>query len=922
MLLGRERERLEIQRLLAQVRCGESGTLVLVGEPGIGKSALLEHTAEQAAGIQLLRARGIESEARIPFASLLELVRPVLGYLESIPEPQAAALEAALALRPRGSHERFAVGAATLSLLAAAAETGPLLLLVDDAHWLDLPSAEALLFALRRMAVDRVGAVIAVREGEPSLVDGADLPVLRLEGLSVREARQLVPDLPSAVLSGLHDATQGNPLAMIELSGEPDPLVLALEGVPVPLPERIAGSFSRRLATLPEQTRLALGFLAASDAGDLAALDRPARRLGVDLGALAGAERAGLIHLAGGRASFRHPLMRASAYAAMPAGQLRDIHRALAATLPDRDLDRRAWHLAAAAVGYDEPASAALEQAALRSRERSAHATASAAFERAARLAGDGERRTRLLLEAGRAAWDAGLGARAIELLGEIRGSSADESVLVEADELAGHIAIRQGPVMRGHAILMAAAEAADSERAVALLAEATAACFYAGEVRSMLQASRRAVERLAPDASDRARFLAAAAHGIAETVGGDAGAGAVSIRSALALALQAPELDQDPQLLPWLLVAPIFLRENEAGRDLLEHGLRRAREQAALGALPFVLNLIGRDYATTDRWNEAEATYLEAAALARETGQRAELPLSLSGLAWLYARRGLESKARGNAEEAIEHSRALGTRLFELWAMAALGDLELGLGHVPEAIRHLEEHERLLDELGISDPDVSAVPELVEALVRLDRVDEAAPLAARLDGSAQAKGQPWSLARAARCRALVASDTEMESAFEQALDHHAQTADQFERARTLLLYGERLRRMRERRRARVQLRTALEIFERLEAAPWAERARAELAASGETLRRRDPSSLDDLTPQELQIALLLASGKTTREAGAALFISPKTVEYHLRHVYLKLGVHSRDELAAAMNGPGSPGGNLDLRATKLSRHS
>jgi DNA-binding CsgD family transcriptional regulator len=913
MLLGRELERQEIQRVLSQARCGESTTVALVGEPGIGKSALLEHTAEQAAAMQLLRARGIESEARIPFASLLELLRPVLEYLDVIPEPQAAALAAALALRPRGSHERFAIGAATLSLLAAAAESDPLLLLVDDAHWLDPPSAEALLFALRRMSVDPIGAVIAVREGEPSLVEGADLPLLRLKGLSMREARQLLPGLPSAVLSGLHTATQGNPLAMIELSREPDRLVLSAQGVPIPLPERIAGAFSRRVARLPERTRLALGFLAASDAGDLAALERPARRLGVDLGALAGAERAGLIFLSGGRASFRHPLVRASAYGAMAAEQLRDIHRALAATLPDRDLDRRAWHLAVAAVGYDEPASTALEHAALRSRERSAHATASAAFERAARLAGDAQRRARLLLEAGRAAWDAGLGARASELLQELRGIPAGETVRVEADELAGHISVQQGPIMRGHAILVAAAESADSERAVALLAEATAACFYAGEVRSMLKASRRAVERLAPDASDRARFLAAAAHGIAETVGGDAGAGAASIRSALDLALRAPELDQDTQLLPWLVVTPIFLRESEAGRELLKRALQQARAQAALGALPFVLNLIGRDYATTDRWSEAEAIYQEAATLARETGQRTELPFSLSGLACLYARRGLEAAARGTAQEALELSRALGTRLFELWALAALGDLELGLGHAAEAIRQLEERERLLDQLGISDPDVSAVPELVEALVRLERVAEAIPLAARIERSARVKGQPWSLARAARCRALVGPCAEMERGFERALDHHAQTADQFERARTLLLYGERLRRMRERRRARVQLRQALEIFERLEATPWAERARGELAASGETLRRRDPSSLDDLTPQELQVALLLASGKTTREAGAALFISPKTVEYHLRHVYLKLGVHSREQLAKAMDtgrdGPPGPSG-------------
>jgi DNA-binding CsgD family transcriptional regulator len=901
VLLGRELEWLEIQRLLAQIHCGRSGTLVLLGEPGIGKSALLEAAGARADGVRLLRARGIESEARIPFASLLELVRPILGHLGAIPEPQAAALEAALALRPRGAHERFAVGAATLSLLAAAAETEPLLLLVDDAHWLDLPSAEALLFALRRVSVDAIGALIAIREGEPSFLDGADLPVLRLAGLSMAEARQLIPDLPSAVLTGLHETTRGNPLAMLELSREPEALLLAGEKVPMPLPERIAESFSRRLAALPEQTRLALGFLAAGDTGDLASLGRPAQRLGVDLTALADGERAGLISLAGGRAGFRHPLVRAAAYASVPAEQLRDIHRALAATLPDRDLDRRAWHLAAAADGYDESASTALEQAAQRSRDRSAHATASAAFERAARLTGDGERRTRMLLDAGRAAWDAGLGGRATELLAEIR-DETNHDAPIEADELAGHIAVQQAPAMRGHAILVAAADRADPERAVALLAEATAACFYAGEVRPMLQAARRTMECLPSNASDRARFLASAADGIAQTVGGDGGAGAVSIRSALELALRSSELMEDPQLLPWLIETTIFLRESDTGRELLSRSLKRARERAALGVLPVVLNLIGRDFATTDRWKEAEATYLEAAGLARETGQRSSLSASLAGLAWLYARRGLVAETRRRAEEAIDLSRTLGMRLFHLWGLAALGDLELGLGQVTEAIEYLEMRGRMLDHLGISDPDLSPAPELVEALVRLDRVEEAVPMVARLDAVARAKGQPWSLARAARSRALVASEAlEMESEFEHALQQHARTADQFELGRTLLLYGEGLRRRRERRKARGQLREALDIFDRLEATPWAERARGELAASGETLRRRDPSSLDDLTPQELQIALLLAAGKTTRETGAALFISPKTVEYHLRHVYLKLGIHSRGELADAM---------------------
>jgi DNA-binding CsgD family transcriptional regulator len=897
MMVGRDHERQQIDQALTQARSGTSEALALVGEPGIGKTVLLGYAAERAAGMQLLRARGIESEAQIPFGSLLELIRPALTMLDRIPEPQAAALEGALALRPGTAHDRFAVGAATLSILAAYAEQAPVAVLVDDAQWLDRSSAQALLFAFRRLVADPIAALIACREDEPSLLDGAGLPTLPIGGLTSGEAAMLVPGLAPEVARRLHQAAAGNPLALLELGADAHELALAPEGAPVLVSATISRAFLRRAGLLDRATRQALVLCAASDTGDVLTLERAAARLTIDLSALTAAESTGLVRLHAGVVEFRHPLARSAIYADAPASQRREAHRALAAALPDRDIDRRAWHLAAAAAGIDETASAALEQAGTRGRGRSAYATATAAFERAGRLTADSERRARLLRESAEMGWLAGFTDRAITLLGEARASASDPVTLVEIDELAGHIATRCGPVMRGHAILTAAAKRADPERAVAMLADAAYACFYAANPAEGLAVAERARERLPAGASVRARFLAEMTDGMARIFGGDAAAGAQALHQAVTLAEDSAALREDLQLIPWLTLGPIFLRQTGAGRSLLEHALRTARARAAVGALPFVLNLIARDQAATDRWAAAGATYQEAIELARESGQQTELTFGLAGLAWLQARRGREQECRDCAAEALGLARELGIGLFEIWATAALGELELGRGDAARAAGHFEHQRDLLRSHSITDSDLSPAAELADAYARLGRREEAQQAAATFMASARAKGQPWSLARALRGQGLVAADGEFSSLFEEALRLHEQTPDVFEAARTRLACGERLRRTRNRVLAREQLRAAADIFERLDARPWADRAQAELAATGETRRPRDPATIGELTPQELQIALLLTAGRTTRETAAALFLSPKTVEYHLRHVYQKLGIHSRDEL-------------------------
>jgi DNA-binding CsgD family transcriptional regulator len=434
------------------------------------------------------------------------------------------------------------------------------------------------------------------------------------------------------------------------------------------------------------------------------------------------------------------------------------------------------------------------------------------------------------------------------------------------------------------------------------MLSDAAIACFHAGNPTEMLAVASRASAVIPQQASVRTRFLAMTTLGMARILGGDAAAGADAIHEAITLVERAPELHDDLRLLPWLTLAPIFLRETGVGRSLIEHSLKIARERAAVGALPFVLGLLARDQATTDRWAVAESTYREAIELARESDQRTGLAFGLSGLAWLHARRGREQVCRQAATEAMALSVELGTRIYEVWSTAALGELELGLGDAARAAEHLEQRRNLLAELAITDVDLSPAAELVDAYMRLGRVEEAQEVTAELTAAANAKAQPWSLARAARCRGLVAPDADITVHFERALRHHEQTPDVFEKARTQLAYGERLRRARNRVLARKQLRDAIEAFERLDARPWADRAGTEMAATGENVRRRDPSTVDELTPQELQIGLLLASGKTTRETAAALFLSPKTIEYHLRHVYQKLDIHSREELARALS--------------------
>jgi DNA-binding CsgD family transcriptional regulator len=919
-LKGREAAQEAIGRLIQEARAGRSGVLALVGEPGMGKSALLDECVAMAGSgaTAILRARGVQSEAQIPFAGLSELLRPALQYLDRIPEHLASALEGALALVPTRAENRFALGAATLSLLSAYAEDRFVVVIVDDIHWIDGSSADAMSFAFRRLLADPVAVILASRAGEPSFLDGSDIRQLRLEGIDVGSASDLIGEVAGRVsddlVGRLHRHTGGNPLALIEAARQIDmfrsgsPL-----DVPLPVVTRVTDVYSARIRALEDPCRRLLLLAAAGDTGELSVLSRAASLLGLDVEDLSTAEEVGLIRLRDGRLEFRHPLARAAAYNDASPAERREAHRALSGALPDADADRRAWHLALAAIGPDDSASRALEQSAVSGRDRNAFDVASHSFERAAQLASEHGRRARLLYFAAEAAWSAGQGVRALGLLDQADRYTTGDSDLA-SDHLRGRIVARLGPVTDGTSILMAAAERStksDPEAAVVMLAEAVNAAFYAGDAATMKTVAERIAAIDLESLSERTQFFGTMAQGMALAFSGNPHTGSELLRIAVKMAERSNEAADDPTWLTWAAMGPIWLRESEAGWSLIDQATKLARSRVAIGLLPYLLCHVAVAHASAQRWAEAEAAFYEVIQLSLESHQQIDRAAALARLAWLEARQGKSSACLEHAREAMRLADELSLDLCRAWTLAALGDLNMVIGRTDEALAYFEEEDSLLRSAGIVDVDLSPGPELVELHLRQGDVDRAAVIAQEYGTRAELKGQPWALGRAARARGLLADDSQIDDVFSEAIEAHRRTPDLFEAARTDLAYGSRLRRARQRVRARERLQEAINAFEDLGAEPWAAMARMELAATGVTARKRDESTRNHLTPQELQIALLLASGTTTRQTAAALFLSPKTVEYHLRNVYRKLGCNNRDELASLL---GPVGREADAR--------
>jgi DNA-binding CsgD family transcriptional regulator len=904
-LLDRRSEREALDRLLAGVRAGQSQVLVLRGEAGVGKSALLEYLRERASGCRLARAAAVESEMELAFAGLHQLCAPFLDRVERLPEPQRDALGTAFGLSAGPAPDRFLVGLAVLGLLSEVAEERPLVCLIDDAQWQDRASAQALAFVARRLLAESVALVFAVR-GPGEERELAGLPELVVEGLGEDDARALLQSairgrLDERVCDRIVAETRGNPLALLEL-----PLGLTAAelaggfGLPdVLLATRIEDSFLRRLTSLPDATRRLLLVAAAEPVGDVSLLWRAAGHLGLGTDAAAPAQAAGLVDL-GVRVRFRHPLVRSAAYRAAAAAERQEVHRALAeATDPDADPDRRAWHRAHAAEGLDEAVAAELERSADRAQGRGGVAAAAAFLERATALTPDPVRRAGRALAAAQAKLEAGAPDAAEALLATVEMGPRDELQLARLARLRARIAFARRRGSDDPPLLLDAArrlEPLDPALARETYLEALGAAIFAGRLSGVVGAREIAeAASAAPAGAAPARASDLLLDGLVVRFTEGYAAAVPALGEALRAFEPAPGRPEEDLRWVWMAcrVAP-ELWDFEAWRDLATRGTRLAREAGALTVLPTALTYRAAVHVHAGEFAAASALVEEAAAITAATGT---VPLMYASLV-LAAWRGQEAPALELIDASLQDAAARGEgRAIGLteYATAVLCN---GLGRYDAALaaaQRASEH----DDLEIFG---WALTELVEAGVRSGARDAAAAALERLEERTGAAGTDWALGIGARSRALTSDGDDAEALYREAIDRLARGRVLVHLARAQLVYGEWLRRAQRRTDAREQLRAAHETFSRIGAEAFAERAGRELVATGETIRRRTVETRDHLTAQEAQIARLAAEGHTNPEIGAQLFLSPRTVEYHLHKVFAKLDISSRRELRGMMS--------------------
>jgi DNA-binding CsgD family transcriptional regulator len=902
-LAGRGAEGARLDRLLTDARAGQSGVLVLRGDPGIGKTALLGYAAERAAGFQVARAAGVESEMELPFAGLHQLCGPMLGRLGRLPPPQRDALGTAFGLSSGAQPDRFLVGLAVLSLLSDTAEERPLLCLIDDAQWLDRSSAQVLAFVARRLQAESVVLVFAEREpGElDQLARLPDLPLRELPGDSAREllASAISGPLDGRVRDRILAEARGNPLALIELPHDVSPVKLAGGfGLPggLPLPGRIEASFLRRVQQLPTVTQRLLLVAAAEPTGEPTLLWRAAGMLGIPAEAVAPAEANGLVEL-GPQIAFRHPLLRSAVYHAAAAEERRSTHQALAAaTDAETDPDRRAWHRAHATLATDENVADELERSAGRAQARGGLAAAAAFLERAAALTPDPNRRARRALYAARAKQLAGAPQKALTLLATAAAGPLGDFDRAMLQRLHGQIALdlRRG----GDAVplLVDAArqlEPLDPALARETYLEALRAASIAGRLGGGARAAAEAA-RQAPPPQGVPRAVDLLLEGLAVRFADGYAASAPALKRALSeVRNQGDRPGQDVRW-PWSArrVAP-ELFDDDTWHALGARNVQIARDAGALAVLPLALNYLATLRVFEGSLEAAAALLEEAEAIADATGTA---PI-VFGRLQLAGFRGDEAQASEliKASEPAAIARGEGVVLtFGEYARAVLHN---GLGHYQAALGPAQSA-TAQDELMLS---VWALPELVEAATRCGRTELAVEALQQLSERTQAAGTELALGIEARSRALLSDGETAECLYAEAIQRLGGTRRRPALARAHLLYGEWLRREKRRADARVHLRTAYEGLTAMGMEAFAERARGELEATGETVHKRTVEARYELTAQEGQIARLAGDGLTNPEIGAQLFLSARTVEWHLRRVFSKLGISSRRELGRAL---------------------
>jgi DNA-binding CsgD family transcriptional regulator len=893
-----------LARLLTGMRGGHSAVLVVRGDAGAGKTALLDHVVESAAGMSVVRAAGVESEMELAFAGLHQLCAPMLDRLGRLPVPQRDALETVFGMKAGPEPDRFLVGLAVLSLLAEAADERPLVCVIDDAQWLDHASAQALAFTARRLQAGPVLMLFA--EQEPGR-DLAGLPELVVEGLHDAEARKLLASvicgpLDEQVRDRIVADARGNPLALLELPLGLSPAQLAGDfGLPdeLPLPGGIEDSFRQRIEQLPAQARLLLVIAAAEPTGDPALVWRVAWQLGVEARAAMEASQAGLVDF-GTRVRFRHPLVRSAAYRSASLQERRDVHRALAeATDPRIDPDRRAWHRAKAAPELDEEVAAELERAAGRAQARGGLAAAGAFLGRAAALTPDPARRARRALAAAAAMVQAGSFSAALELLDIAEAGMPGDSGRARVDLVRARLAFASNPGSHVTPLLLNAArrlERADVGLARATYLDAVQSAMFAGRLASpsagMREVAIAARAALPPVPSPDAPGL------LLDGLSAHFGQGCESGVPILAQALSGfgPDMPASQEL-RWMWLACItalHLWDDQKWDALSSRGVQLARDTGALSALP--LALTSRVYLHLFAGELAAASSLigEIQAATEVTGSRLA-PYGPLGLA-SFRGRSDEATALIETTERDVALRGEGIGITAAnWASAVLNN---GLGRYEEALAAAEQGSRCPDELALA--AWSAV-ELIEAAARIGQAERAADAVRFLSQGTSASGTDWALGVQARSLALLSDGKSAERLYQTAISRLGRTRVRMDLARAHLVYGEWLRRENRRVGAREQLRCAHQMLTSMGADGFAERARRELAATGETVRRRTVETAEELTAQEIQVALRARNGRTNSEIGAELFLSARTVEWHLRKVFTKLGINSRKQLQHAL---------------------
>ena len=916
-LRGRASECETLRELVSAVQSGSSRVLVLRGEAGVGKTALLDHVAEMASGFRCVQVAGIQSDMELAFAGLQQLCAPLMDHHEELPQPQREALAVAFGRGVGPTPDRFLVGLAVLSLMAAAANDQPLLCVVDDAQWLDQVSVQTLGFVARRFLAEPIALVFAVRDrgAEPL----AGLPELVISGLSDGDAREL---LGSVVLGRIDERvrdrivaeTRGIPLALLEVPRNVSAAELAGgfgHTSRRPSAGQIEDSFVLRIQSLPESTQRLLLVAAAEPVGDAALFLRAAAQLGIAIDALAPAEAAGVIEF-GPRMRFSHPLMRSAAYRAADLTERRAIHRALAeATDPQSDPDRRAWHAANAALGPDDAVAAELEASAGRAQARGGIAAAATFLERATVLTADPGRRGARALAAAQVKRDAAASGAAQELLAMAELGPLSDLQRAQVAHLRAQMEFARSrggdtgapPIAEPASQLLNAAkqlESLDDDLARETYLEALAAAMYAGRLdepgalANMADAARAAVSR-APRLHRPIDLLLS---GWANRITGGVAPGADVLRTALELMCEQEKLD-DGRALHWMPLGLAIVQESAAAEvwdDAIYHQLatalvRQARKAGALAVLPPALVYRAGAHVQAGEFATAATLIGEANSIAAATG---DMPLKYHALS-LAVWRGIPADAAGLLEAAIADGTARG----EGRVLGATGYLTAilynGLGRYEEAFAAASqacEHE----DRGIYG---WCLIELVEAAARTGEHQVAAEALGRLEERAGASQTDWGLGTLARAKALLADDEAADGLFNEAIERLERTRIVVHLARSRLVYGEWLRRVNRRLDARKHLNDAYEMFTRMGAHAFAERARRELIAAGEKARKQQVSSGDELTAQEAQIARLAGDGLTNQEIGAQLFISTHTVEWHLRKVFVKLGITSRRQLRA-----------------------